>query len=209
MLSFTSFSLTLAAIACTIYLLDKVLGIHTSADKPPFVTPNVPYIGHAIGLLRRKYDYYIDLRCVIGGVTKSRLESSLCIFTAVSNTTCEYTASLCCIPGMSGGRVYIVNSPDLVLEVQKQPTKLSFWFIEATFATGMAGLSMKAANAIRENVHSENGQPSLFMEGMMAMHRNLKPGEGLDKIKSAAVQKLVACMGELETEHGEPIDLWH
>lgn len=110
---------------------------------------------------------------------------------------------------MPGGRVYIVNSPDLVLAVQKQPKKLSFWFIEATFATGMAGLSKKAAKAIQENVHGDNGQSSLFMEGMMAMHRDLRPGDALDQMTFVAVQKIAASMSELGTEDGKPIELWN
>lgn len=49
---------------------------------------------------------------------------------------------------MPGGRVYVVKPPDLVLAVQRQPSKLSFWFLEAAFAVGMAGLTKEAAVAL-------------------------------------------------------------
>ena len=109
---------------------------------------------------------------------------------------------------MPNGRVYIINSPDLVLAVQKQSKKLSLWFIEATFAQRMAGLSDAAAKTLLDNVHGENGQPSLFSDGMLAMHRELRPSEKLDEMTSTAVQKLAASMSKLGTGDEASIDLW-
>ncbi|KAL8784395.1 MAG: hypothetical protein Q9213_003995 [Squamulea squamosa] len=109
---------------------------------------------------------------------------------------------------MPSGRVYIVNSPDLAIAVQKHPKKLSFWFIEATFATRVAGLSKGATEAIQDNIHGENGQPSLFMDGMLAMHKDLKPSENLDRMIHTAVQKLAASMDMLSLDQGEPTELW-
>lgn len=67
------------------------------------------------------------------------------------------------IPGLPGGRVYIINSPALVLAVQRQPKKLSFWAVEATFAVGLAGLSKYAEKELQDNVTGEEPRPSLFM----------------------------------------------
>ena len=110
---------------------------------------------------------------------------------------------------MPGGKVYVINSPDLVLAVQKQPKKLSFWFLEATFTVGMAGLSKEAAVALQDNVHGEEGKPSLFMDGMKATHKELKPCEGLDQMSLTAVQELAASINILAVEESEPLDLWH
>lgn len=108
---------------------------------------------------------------------------------------------------MPSGRVYIVNSPELALSVQKHPKKLSFWFIEATFATGMAGLSKKATEVLLDNIHGENNQQSLFMDGMLALHKDLKPGEDLDQMILSAVQELGASMDTL-IHNGGPLRLW-
>lgn len=110
---------------------------------------------------------------------------------------------------MPGGKVYVINSPDLVLAVQRQPKKLSFWSLEATFTVGMAGLSKEAAAALQDNVHGENDQPSLFMDGMRATQKELKPCEGLDRMSLIAVQQLAASMARLCQSTTMQMDLWH
>lgn len=110
---------------------------------------------------------------------------------------------------MPRGRVYVINSPDLVLAVQRQPKKLSFWFLEATFTVGMAGLSKEAAVALLENVHGEDDRPSLFMEGMRATQKELQPCEGLEQMSLIAVQKLAASIEMLPKDESTQLDLWH
>ena len=60
----TNALLAVAAIACSIFLLDRALGIRPSTNEPPYIPPKFPLIGHAISLLTNKYDYYIGLRYV-------------------------------------------------------------------------------------------------------------------------------------------------
>ena len=43
------------------FIFVKVLDPIRAADEPPYIDPSIPLIGHVIGLLRRKYDYYYDL----------------------------------------------------------------------------------------------------------------------------------------------------
>ena len=110
---------------------------------------------------------------------------------------------------MPRGRVYVINSPDLVLAVQRQPKKLSFWFLEATFTVGMAGLSKEAATALQDNVHGDDDRPSLFMDGMRATHKELKPCEGLDQMSLTAVRKLATSIDRLAEDESIQMDLWH
>ena len=49
---------------------------------------------------------------------------------------------------MPGCRLYIVNSPDLVLSLQRRPNIVSFWFIEAHFTAGLGGMSRQAAEIL-------------------------------------------------------------
>ena len=62
-LTSTNVLLAIAAIASSIFLLERFLGTKPVANEPPFISPKIPLIGHAVGLLRNKYDYYIGLRC--------------------------------------------------------------------------------------------------------------------------------------------------
>lgn len=103
----------------------------------------------------------------------------------------------------------MINSPDLVLAVQRQPKKLSFWFLEATFTVGMAGLSKEAAIALQDNVHGDDDRPSLFMDGMRATHKELKPCEGLDQMSLIAVRKLALSISRLVEDDSMQTDLWH
>lgn len=114
----------------------------------------------------------------------------------------------------------MINSPDLLLAVQRYPKKLSFWFLQAVFAARMAGLSKVAAMALQDNVHGEDKKPSLFMDGAEATHKALKPCQGLDEMTLTAVQRLAVSMEELARgttvlssgkAEGECMqkDLWH
>lgn len=97
---------------------------------------------------------------------------------------------------MPSGRVYIVNSPDLVLSVQKLPKKLSFWFVEAIFAVRMGGVSKHAANALQDNTLGIEDRPSLLLDGMLSLHKNLKPGKGLDDLTRVGASVLARSIAE-------------
>ena len=96
----------------------------------------------------------------------------------------------------------------MVLAVQRQPTKLSFWLIQTSFAVRMAGLSQKAAKALRGNVLGEGSKPSLFGDGMLATHKLLKPCDELNQMTAVATRKITASMENFEKETVGPIELW-
>lgn len=55
----------LTALAVTLgAFLIVVRGLGTKQDprEPPFVAAGIPYIGHVIGLMRSKFNYYVQLR---------------------------------------------------------------------------------------------------------------------------------------------------
>lgn len=58
----TSLLVAVTVLACSIFVFDRVLGVKRSAHEPPYISPKVPVVGHVVGLLRYKFDYYIDLR---------------------------------------------------------------------------------------------------------------------------------------------------
>ena len=110
---------------------------------------------------------------------------------------------------MPGGRLYIVNSPDLVISVQRQPRTFSFWYLEAKFTTVLGGLSKTTGNMLRSNAHGEHGMQGLFLDGMMASHKAIISGEELRRMSHAAVQMVAEALDGLEAVEGtRSIDLW-
>jgi hypothetical protein len=114
------------------------------------------------------------------------------------------------IPGMPKNRVYIINSSDLVIALQKVPKKLSFWMVEAIFTVGMAGLPKHAADALQDNTLGMEDRPSLFMDGMMEFHKHLKPGDGLDQITRVSTESLAETIEKQFVGKGTTpsVELW-
>jgi len=106
-------------------------------------------------------------------------------------------------------RVYIINSPELAVALQKVPQKLSFWLVEAIFTVGMAGLSKHAAVALQDNTLGTEDRPSLFMDGMMEFHKHLTPGDGLNEMTRASTDALAEALATQFAGNGtHSIELW-
>ena len=109
---------------------------------------------------------------------------------------------------MPAGKVYVVNSPDLALAVQRHPKALSFWYLEALFGKRLAAISSEAGLRIMTNVHGEEDGPSLFWDGIMFLTKVLKPGSGLDAMNRAMVQRISKSLNELGDKESSTVDLW-
>ncbi len=56
-------TLVLAAVCIgAYYALAHFLGMKQDPREPPLLPTTIPYVGHAIGLMRHKYNYYVQLR---------------------------------------------------------------------------------------------------------------------------------------------------
>ncbi len=56
-------TMVLAAVgigAC--YVLAHLIGMKQDPREPPLLPTTIPYLGHAIGVMRHKYNYYVQLR---------------------------------------------------------------------------------------------------------------------------------------------------
>lgn len=58
----TTLLMSLAIIVGTSLLLTRVLGMMQDPREPPSVSGYIPYIGHVIGLMQSKFNYYVQLR---------------------------------------------------------------------------------------------------------------------------------------------------
>ena len=52
----------LAIFIGTYVIFTRVLGNVQDPREPPSVSGSIPYIGHVIGLMRNKFNYYVELR---------------------------------------------------------------------------------------------------------------------------------------------------
>ena len=58
----TTLLLFLALLVGTYMILNHISGNMQDPREPPLVSGVVPYVGHVIGLMRSKFNYYVQLR---------------------------------------------------------------------------------------------------------------------------------------------------
>ena len=110
---------------------------------------------------------------------------------------------------MLNGQVYVVNSPELVLAVQRHPKTVSFWFIEAKFTAILGGMSPSTSDKLLEHVEGAPGTRSLLVEGMKVTHQAMMPGKELDRMMETAVQTMASSLDRFGASNGaRGIDLW-
>ena len=54
--------ISLALTAASYWLFDRFLALKQDPQEPPLIPPKIPLVGHLIGLVMRKNDYYVELR---------------------------------------------------------------------------------------------------------------------------------------------------
>lgn len=102
--------------------------------------------------------------------------------------------------------MYIVNSPDYISTIQKNPRELSFWFIEASLTKNLGGISDKANAILLENARGDKGSNSLVVDGMKVTHKAMT-GDALDTISLAAFSRAKRAINDSINLGGE-IELW-
>lgn len=110
-------------------------------------------------------------------------------------------------PGMPRNRCYIVNSPELIVAIQRMPMKISFWHVEAIFTGTLAGLSSYANNRMKENIEADESRPAYLRDGMTNVHEAMKPGPGLVNVSREAADRLAPLIGKLEQNGTTRVEL--
>lgn len=94
------------------------------------------------------------------------------------------------MPG--GGRIYVVNSPDLILAVQRNAKMLSSAPFAAKYAARVVNISKEAEAIWFDNVTGEYGDESLYLDGMKGMHNALAAEKAdLDNISAAMLKSFL------------------
>lgn len=89
-----------------------------------------------------------------------------------------------------GQKMYIVNTPELIQVIQKQPKVLAFPPIEAKFASKVCGTTQEANEIVLKNVNGDEGDWGLSMDIYSAMRGALAPGAGLDEMNRVMIQNV-------------------
>ena len=97
---------------------------------------------------------------------------------------------------MPGARLYVLNSPELISSLQRQPKIASFWFIEAKFTALLGGMSKEASEVLLKNLGANQPGRSLLIEGLKATHQAMMPGEELNRMIRVASQDIAMALDE-------------
>lgn len=77
---------------------------------------------------------------------------------------------------MPSRRLCVVDSPNPVFSLQRQPNVVSFWFLEAKFTATLGGMSKDAGEKLKANLQSDRLSHSLLHKGLEATHQAMTPG---------------------------------
>ncbi|KAL2017349.1 hypothetical protein VTK56DRAFT_2272 [Thermocarpiscus australiensis] len=146
--------------------------------EQPLAPQSIPVIGHLVGLVRSKFNYYVDLSQQTGGAPL-------------------FTLSL------PGQKMYVVTKPELIQAVQKKHRVLAFPPVEAKFASTVCGASEEAHAILTRNVNRDEGDHGLSMESYAAMRDALKPGPQLDDMNRCMVREVAKALDLLQPAPGE------
>ena len=99
------------------------------------------------------------------------------------------------------GRMYIINSPDLVMAVQRNAKTLNSAPFAAKYAARVVNVSKETEVIWFHNVDGEDGEGSLFVDGMKAMQASLTPGNSeLDHIVNVMLNSFLKPCKALDDE---------
>lgn len=153
-----------------------MFGGHDSRE-PPLAPASLPVVGHMIGLMKSKFNFYVDL--------SKQTDASI------------FTVSL------PGQKMYVITKPEIVQKVQKMYKTLAFPPIEAKFSSTVCGTSAEAQAILSKNVNGDEGDHGLSFESYEAMREALKPGALLDDMNRVMIQEVARSLDELQPSKGE------
>ncbi|KLJ10469.1 hypothetical protein EMPG_14154 [Blastomyces silverae] len=155
--------------------LSALLHLTQDAKEPPTVETSIPFVSPLFGLILGMQKYMVELRD----------KYNLPIYTLR-------------VPGQ---RLYVVNSPSLIPQLQRAIKTVAFAPIEAQAAEAVMGVG-PAGNAIigSDKMFENDSYLSTFVP---STHPALGPGPGLDAISCGMAQRLSDSMEKLSK--GSPV----
>ncbi|KAL8883989.1 MAG: hypothetical protein Q9215_007866 [Flavoplaca cf. flavocitrina] len=150
---------------------------------PPIIPQSIPYVGHLIGLLKHGFEYFEHLGA----------KHKYPIFTLQ----------------ILGKHVHIVNSPDLIIAVQKNPRIYDFSVFASMMLPRLFDLDKKTMELASRDLPYSGGSWNLIVETSRIFHRCLSPGPSLEKMEQAALTRILGYLDKLASDSdGVVLDLF-
>ena len=109
---------------------------------------------------------------------------------------------------MIGGKAYVVNAPDLVMAVHRNPKMLNFGSLAVKFATRLLHPSEEGAAIMMENGGGEHGNWGFSIDAVKGMHNSMTPGANLDDMNRPMIQALTTSFKMFESKNSTKINLF-
>ena len=99
--------------------------------------------------------------------------------------------------------MYIVNSPDLMVSIQRNWKKLQFAPIASRFLARICHLSPRATKILMAKASLDKGDESLYSETLKAIHTTVGSGsEGLEHMSRIAIRNVCTSLDSLAIDTG-------
>lgn len=108
---------------------------------------------------------------------------------------------------MFGGNVYIIQSPDLIYSLQRQPKSLSFWFFEIQFSVRLGGLSKASADVLFRGITPESKDENLVIKSLKEAKVVMSPQGAIYEMNQIAAKVIVENMDEVQRKGKSVMDL--
>ncbi|KAI0431593.1 cytochrome P450 [Xylaria sp. FL1042] len=171
---------SLLLVACLV-VLDKFRSQQSGFEKsePPVCHASIPFVGHAVGMIRHKVNYYSWLRdqCQLPIVTIS----------------------------LFGSRVYAVFSVPLIQSIQRESKALAFQPIQAKFSVKLCGVSSEAYRILERDMQTETGE---YGNIYTAMHHALSPGKPFQDMSRMMVNRVCDTIDGIHAGSSVRLDEW-
>ncbi|KAL9025103.1 MAG: hypothetical protein Q9180_007726, partial [Flavoplaca navasiana] len=99
-----------------------------------------------------------------------------------------------------GKDVHVVNSPDLIIAVQKNPRIYDFSVFASMMLPRLFDLDKKTIDLASRDLPYPGGSWNLIVETSRIFHRCLSPGPSLEKMEQAALTRILGYLNELASE---------
>ncbi|KAE8378305.1 cytochrome P450 [Aspergillus bertholletiae] len=158
-----------------LFILHKLLFVFDQdAREPTLIKPRIPLIGHAINIYRFGSRHFV-------GIAK---KCGLPIYQ---------------IP-VPGGRIAIVNTPEVLSHVDKNPDAIAFAPIAALVINKLSGLSKQGSKTVLDKTMGPNKLEGYMNAVMVDIHSTLAPGPRLEPITTQVAYDL---NGSIKKLHGK------
>ncbi|EDN98426.1 hypothetical protein SS1G_13284 [Sclerotinia sclerotiorum 1980 UF-70] len=136
------------------------LKIKRVSSAPVRIQPKIPVIGHIIGVLWYKNEYYNILSQKFG----------FPIFSL----------------SMISQEIHVIASPDLMSHLHRKHKAISLWQLEGRFTAQLAGLSESGRDRLLANVFFGSDTSSLMIKGIKIIQGALSPLGGMKRMLQVA-----------------------